>query len=452
MATRFIPIERDTDYLLPPSVQDWLPAGHLARFVVEVVNQLDLSRLESSYAGRGSSPYHPSVLLGLLIYGYATGVYSSRRIERSTHDSVAFRYVAANQHPDHDTINSFRKDFWNEIDSAFRQVLRIAAGMKMVKLGVVSLDGTKIKANASKHSALSYGHAKKLEAQIESEMALIKHRAAAAEGLPDDLSLPDELKRREDRLQAIRKAKAEIEARAAHRDALAVAEHQAKMKKREAKEKAGKKPGGHPPAPPTLGPRDGDQINLTDEESRILPTGSGFVQAYNAQAAVDAGSMLILVHDCVQAANDKQQLTPMLESLNALSPALGIQSDTPMQLAADTGYFSQANVEACVATGITPLIASQRESHSGWLTRKLATPPTLPHPPTALDTMRHRLATPQGRADYGLRKCTVEPVFGIIKQVMGFRQFMVRGLRNVRGEWGLVCLAFNIKRMAVLST
>lgn len=205
-------------------MQEWLPAGHLARFVVDVVNQLDLSRLESAYAGRGSAPYHPSMLLSLLIYGYATGVYSSRAIERATYDSVAFSYVAANTHPDHDTINTFRKLFWDDIESAFRQVLRIAAGMKRVKFGVVSLDGTRIKANASKHSALSYGHAQKLEAQIEAEIAELKRRAAAAESLPDDLSLPAELQRREDRLDAIRKAKADIEARAAaERDAPAQA-------------------------------------------------------------------------------------------------------------------------------------------------------------------------------------------------------------------------------------
>jgi len=452
MATKFMPVDRDTDYLFPPSVQEWLPDGHLARFVVDVVNQLDLSGLESRYAGRGSAPYHPSMLLGLLIYGYATGVYSSRAIERATYDSVAFRYVAANTHPDHDTINTFRTLFWDEIESAFRQVLRIAAGMKLVKFGVVSLDGTKIKANASKHSALSYGHVRKLETQIEAEIAELKRRAAAAEGVPDDLSLPAELQRREDRLMAIRQAKADIEARvAAERDAPAQAEYEAKVQAREAQRQQGKKPKGKEPQPPQAGPKDSDQINLTDPESRILPAGSDFVQGYNAQAAVDAASMLILAYDCVQATNDKQQITPMLDPLRALPQQIGLDQGTPIQLAADTGYFSEANVEACEAAQITPLIAQKRESHSGWLDRRLAPPPVMPDNPTALQKMRYRLATPEGRADYGLRKCTVEPTFGIIKQVMRFRQFMVRGLNNVQAEWGLVCLAFNLKRMAVLN-
>lgn len=451
MATKFIPVDRDTDFLFPPSVQEWLPAGHLARFVVDVVNQLDLSRLESAYAGRGSAPYHPSMLLGLLIYGYATGVYSSRAIERATHDSVAFRYVAANTHPDHDTINTFRKLFWDDIESAFRQVLRIAAGMKLVKFGVVSLDGTKIKANASKHSALSYGHARKLEAQIIAEIAELKRRAETAEGLPDDLSLPAELQRREDRLDAIRKAKADIEARAAERDAPARAEYEAKVQAREAQRRQGKKPRGKEPQPPQTGPQDRDPINLTDPESRMLPAGSDFVQGYNAQAAVDAESMLILAYDCVQAPNDKQQVKPMLDPLKALPQQIGLNNDTPITLAADTGYFSEANVEACATARIAPLIASKRESHSGWLAGRLAPPPTMPDNPTALERMRDRLATPEGKAAYGLRKCTVEPTFGIIKQVMRFRQFLVRGLQNVKCEWGLVCLAFNLKRMAALN-
>jgi hypothetical protein len=387
-----------------------------------------------------------------LIYGYATGVYSSRAIERATYDSVAFRYVAANTHPDHDTINTFRKLFWDDIESAFRQVLRIAAGMKLVKFGVVSLDGTRIKANASKHSALSYGHAQKLEAQIEAEIAELKRRAAAAESLPDDLSLPAELQRREDRLDAIRKAKADIEARvAAEWDAPAQAEYEAKVQAREAQRQQGKKPKGKAPQPPQTGPQERDQINLTDPESRILPAGSDFVQGYNAQAAVDAASLLILAYDCVQAANDKHQITPMLEPLRALPQQIGLDPDTPIQLAADTGYFSAANVEACQTARITPLIAQKRESHSGWLAGRLAPPPVMPDNPTALDWMRHRLATPEGKAAYGLRKCTVEPTFGIIKQVMRFRQFLVRGLKNVRAEWGLVCLAFNLKRMAVLT-
>jgi len=338
MASRFIPVQRDTDYLLPPSVQDWLPDGHLARFVVEVVTQLDLSALEAGYAGRGSAAHHPSVLLGLLIYGYATGVYSSRAIERASYESVAFRYVATNTHPDHDTLNSFRKDHWDAIESAFQQLLRIAAELGVLTLGGISLDGTKIKANASKHSALSYGHAQQLEARIQSEIAELKRRAESADGLPDDLSLPEELQRREVRLNAIRRAKAEIEARAAERDAVAQAEYTAKREQRDAQRRAGKPPHGKDPQPPPTGPKDRDQVNLTDAESRILPAGSDFVQGYNAQAAVDTESMMILAHGCVQAANDKQQVEPMLAPLQTLAQRLDQDSDTEITLAADTGY------------------------------------------------------------------------------------------------------------------
>ena len=417
---------------------------------MEVVTQLDLSALEAGYAGRGSAAHHPSVLLGLLIYGYATGVYSSRAIERASYESVAFRYVAANTHPDHDTLNSFRKDHWDAIESAFQQLLRIAAELGVLTLGGISLDGTKIKANASKHSALSYGHAQQLEARIQSEIAELKRRAESADGLPDDLSLPEALQRREVRLNAIRRAKAEIEARAAERDAVAQAEYTAKREQRDAPRRAGKPPRGKDPQPPPTGPKDRDQVNLTDAESRILPVGSDFVQGYNAQAAVDTESMMILAHGCVQAANDKQQVEPILAPLQALAQRLGQDSDPGITLAADTGYYSQANVEACERAGITPLIAQKREAHSGWLDRRRAPVSSLPVNANAVERMRHRLATPAGRAAYALRKCTVEPVFGIIKQVMRFRQFLVRGLRNVQGEWGWVCLAFNIKRLAVL--
>lgn len=448
---RFITINRDTAYLLPPSVQEWLPEGHLARFVVEVVNQLDLRKLESAYSGRGSDAHHPAVLLGLLIYGYASGVYSSRGIERGTYDSVAFRYVAANTHPDHDTINTFRQEFRDDIESVFAQVLRIAAGMGVLKLGVVSLDGTKVKANASKHSAMSYAHAKKLEERIAAEIAELKRRAEEAEGLPDDLSLPKELERREDRLAKIREVKAEIEARAKERDAQARTEYDEKMKRRQAQREQGQKLNGPAPKPPVTGPKDTDQINLTDPESRVMPAGSDFVQGYNAQLAVDAESMLILAHDAVQATGDKRQIKPMLEPLTTLPQHVGIEPATPMTLLTDSGFFSEGNVNACAEHGIVPMMAEKRDTHSGWLGRKLAPVLPLPADPTPLEAMRHRLSTAQGKALYGLRKCTVEPAIGIVKQVMRFRQFSVRGLIPVQGEWGLVCLAFNVKRLAALS-
>lgn len=292
------PLDRATPYLLPPSIEEWLPDDHLARFVVEIVDQLDLSALERAYRGSGKAVYHPAMLTALLIYGYATGIYSSRAIEKASHDSVAFRYIAANQHPDHDTLCAFRRRFLAEIERLFVQVLQIAGQMKLLKLGTVALDGTKIHANASRHNALSYGRAQKIEAQLQDEVRQLLARAEAADRapLPAGLSIPEELARRQVRLAAIAEAKAKIEALAAERQAEAQRQYDAKVAAREARAKAkGKPPGGRPPTPPTGGGRETDQVNLTDEASRIMPrAGGGFEQSYNAQAAVDADSMLIV--------------------------------------------------------------------------------------------------------------------------------------------------------------
>ena len=260
----FRAIDRATPFLLPPSVEDWLPKDHLARFVVDIVDQLDLSELTRQYRGTGSAAYHPAVMLGLLIYGYATGVYASRRIEAATHESIAFRYIAANVHPDHDSLCTFRKRFLKQIEALFVQVLCIAGEMKLLKLGTIALDGTKVHANASRHSALSYGHAQKIEAQLEAEVKEMLARAEAAdqEPLPKGMSIPKELARREERLAAIRQAKAQIEARAAERDAQEKADFDAKIKAREGKTaRTGKKPGGKPPVPPKSGVRPTDQVN-----------------------------------------------------------------------------------------------------------------------------------------------------------------------------------------------
>jgi transposase len=449
--TRFVTVNRDTDYLLPPSVDEWLPKDHLARFVVDIVDQLDLSELSRQYRGTGSAAYHPAVMLGLLIYGYATGVYSSRRIEAATYESIAFRYIAANTQPDHDSLCTFRKRFLKEIKSLFVQVLGIARQMKLLKLGAIALDGTKIHANASRHSALSYGHAQKIEAQLEAEVKELLARAEAAdqEPLPEGLSIPAELSRREERLAAIREAKAQIEARAAERDAQEKAEFDAKMKARAEKTaRTGKKPGGKPPAPPSPGVRPTDQINLTDADSRIMPAkGDGFEQSYNAQAAVDTESMLVVAIDVVQAANDKQQLDPMLKELAGLPEALG----NVKHVLADNGYFSAANVESCVEAKIEPLLAAGRDKHHPNWEDRFTEPPPITEPASDVDRMKHRLKTVQGRALYALRKQTVEPVFGIIKSIMSFRQFLLRGLAAVRGEWTLVTMAWNIKRMAVMA-
>lgn len=446
----FRTIDRDTDYLLPPSVQDWLPEAHLARYVVDVVESLDLSALEQAYAGRGSDAYHPAMLLSLLIYGYTTGTFSSRKIERATYDSLAFRYIAGNRHPDHDTLAVFRKRFGKAFQSAFVQVLQIARENQLSRFGTVSLDGTKIHANASRHSALSYGHAEKIEAQLQAEVQALLDLAEAADqsAVPDGVKLPDEIKRREDRLAAIAAAKVKIEARAQERFEHEQSDYQAKVAARTAKiEATGKKPGGKAPQAPVPGPRADDQINLTDEESRIMKVaGSGFEQCYNAQAVVDTESMLIIALDVTQATNDKEQVGPLVAKVQANPAGL----NQPETLLADTGYYSAKNVVICVAADIAPLIAVKRdEHHPGWRDR-FAEPEPIADDASPVEVMKHNLKTRAGRAKYALRKQTVEPVFGIIKSVMGFRQFLLRGLANVQNEWTLVCLAWNLKRMAAL--
>ena len=449
--SNFRQVDRETGFLLPPSVDEWLPERHLARFVVEVIERLDLSAMVKAYRGSGSASYHPSVLLGLLVYGYATGVFSSRRLERATYDSVAFRFIAANDHPDHDTIAAFRRRFLKEIEGLFVEVLVLAREAGVLKLGTVALDGTKVHANASRHSALSWEHANRIEAQLKAEVAELMALAEAADraDVPDGMSVPEELARREDRLARIAEAKAKIEARAKARFEREQAEHQAKMRAREEKAKqTGKKPGGRPPAPPVAGPGPKDQVNLTDEDSRIMPVaGGGFEQAYNAQAAVASESMLVVTTDVVQAANDKQQIAPTLDKLGQLPEALG-KAET---LLADSGYFSEANVGACADAKVAPLIAPGRERHHRSWRERFGEAPPPPADPTPLQAMIHRLATPEGRQAYALRKQTPEPVFGIIKSVMGFRQFSLRGLEKVKGEWSLVTLAWNMKRMFALS-
>lgn len=448
--SHFRPIDRKTGYLLPPSVEEWLPEDHLARFIVEVVDGLNVSRLEKAYAGRGSAAYHPALLLSLLVYGYATGVFSSRKIERATYDSVAFRFIAAGSHPDHDTLSAFRRRFLDELAGIFVQVLEMAREMKLLKLGTISLDGTKIHANASRHSALSHGHIEKLEAQLKAEVQELLALAEEADqaDVPDGVSLPAEIKRREDRLNAMAVAKAKIEARAKERFEREQAAYDAKVAQRDARAKeTGKKPGGKPPKPPAPGVLATEQINLTDEESRIMPvSGGGFEQAYNAQAAVDTRSLLVVATAVTQATNDKEQVVPMLEQIVALPESLG-QAE---QLLADTGFCSGKNVAACEAANIEPLIALGRdEHHAGWRER-FTEPDPLSADASPVARMAHRLKTKAGRAAYALRKQTVEPVFGIIKSVLGFRQFLLRGLDQVTGEWRLVCLAWNLKRMAAL--
>jgi len=452
MADRFVPVDRSTPHLFPPSVEDYLPDAHLARFVVDIVDRLDLCCLTGSYGGRGGSlSWHPAMMVSLLLYGYATGTFSSRKLEQATRDSVPFRYICANQHPDHDSICAFRKRFLREIEGLFVQVLVIAQQMGVLKLGTVSLDGTKIKANANKHKALSWQHANKLETQLREEVATLIALAEAADNseLPDELDIPEEIKRREDRLAAIVRAKEVIQARAEARHAQEQAEYEAKVAARERQTKAsGKRPRGREPKPPTPGPGDKDQVNLTDEESRIMPgSGGGFEQSYNAQASVDIDCGMIITRHVTQQSNDKREVDPTLAQLTAQAEVLG----KPTGLLADTGYFSADNVNATAAEGIMPVIASGREPHNPPLAERLVAAPADFEPSgDPVEDMRRNLRTSKGKALYAKRKSTIEPTFGVIKHVQGFRQFLLRGVDAVSGEWNLVCIAFNLKKLHVL--
>ncbi|MEF8732085.1 MAG: IS1182 family transposase [Candidatus Accumulibacter meliphilus] len=388
--SKFIVADRQTDYLLPPSVDDWLNQDHLARFIVEVIDQLDLSKLTREYAGRGSKAYHPATLLGILVYGYITGIFSSRRLEQATYDSIAFRFIAANLHPDHDSLATFRRRFLDELSDLFLQVLKMATEMKVLKVGNISLDGSKFEANASRHSALSHGHIEKLEVQLKAEVQELLALAEQADqaDIPTGVSLPEELKRREDRLAAMAAAKAKLVARAEERYQREKAEYDEKMARRAAR---GDRQEARWQAP--QGSRawttDRDQINLTDEESRIMPVaGSGFEQAYNAQAAADAATMLIVATGVTQAPNDKEQVEPMLATLKAQAEVLGAVEC----LIADSGYCSEKNIKACEAAGIEPLIAVGRDDLAFRISKVTDRHPqeTGPAPrPTTHATTRH---------------------------------------------------------------
>jgi len=450
MAVKFIPLDRDTPYIFPPSVQDYLPEGHLARFVVEIVEQLDLNNLSSAYSGKGSKPYHPALLVALLFYGYATGVFSSRKLEKASYDSISFRYICANTNPDHDTIASFRKRFLKELEALFVDILLVAEAMGLLKLGNVSLDGTKIKANASKHKALSWEYANKLEEQLKEEVKqlLLLAEEADQNTLPEEMDIPDELKRRKARLEVIARAKKEIQARAQERFDREQSEYEEKINRRKAyEEETGKKARGKKPVAPTQEPQPKDQANLTDKESRIMPSSSGgFEQGYNTQAGVDVETHLIVEQHVTQHTNDKQEVEPALERLAALPEKLG-EIDN---LLADTGYFSETNVEYCTGANIKPLIPEKRQKHNQPLAERFKEDPEPPQNLNRVQAMKHRMQTKEGKALYAKRKSTVETVFGIIKHVLEFRQFLLRGLGSVQSEWSLVCIGWNIKRMHAL--
>ncbi len=428
-----------------------LPPQHLARFVVDIIAELDLSRIYEQYAPIGGEAIAPEILLGLLFYGYATGLFSSRKIEKATYESIPFRFIAGGLHPDHDTIANFRKTFLGEIKELFVQILLLAQAAGVLKLGNISLDGSKVHADASKSHAVSYKRLLELETQLRQEVQeLLSLGEQADQGelqLPQGLVLEDELSLRQARLENLARAKAVLEERAKERYAAEQAEYEAKLKERTKKaRKRQRKPQGRPPKAPEPGARDKDQYNFTDPDSRIMKNSSndGFDQHYNVQVAADQESMLIVANALSNHPNDKQEALP---TLKAISPEIG----QPDAVALDHGYFSEANIQACEKLGIDPYIATGREPHHlDWHTFFQQHPEPPADEASPIVQMAYKLQTEIGQALYRLRKCTVEPIIGIIKEILGFRQFSLRGLAATTGEWGLVCLAFNLKRMHIL--
>jgi len=429
---------------------DVLPPDHLARYIVDVVAQLDLGAVYARYGSRGGQPYAPEMLVGLLVYGYATGVFSTRKMERATYESAPFRYLAGNLHPDHDTLAHFRKTFLLELKGLFVQVLLLAHVAGLLKLGTISLDGTKVHADASKSKAVSYGRLVAMEAHLHAEVEELfaLGERADAEEWPEGLVVSTEVAFRQVRLARLAEAKAVLEARARERDVIEAAAYEAKLRERAARANvAGRRLGGKPPKPPTPGPRATDQYNFTDPESRIMKQSSsqGFEQDYNGQVAVDHGSLLIVDASLSNHPNDHAEVEP---TLAAIPPALG----TPAAATRDAGYFGPATREALAQRGIEPYIATGRDpQHASWKERFADEPALPPANASPAVQMAYTLKTALGKAIDGARKSTVEPVIGIMKEVLGFRQFSLRGQAAAAGEWCLVCLAFNCKRLHTLS-
>ncbi len=437
---------------LKVSLEEVLPTTHLARFVVDIIAQLDLSKIYLHFSALGGGiAYAPEILLGLLFYGYATGVFSSRKIERGTYENLAFRFIAGDLHPDHDTIAHFRKTFLVEIQDLFVQILLQGQLAGVLKLENLSGDGSKIHADASKSKAISYKRIGELEGVLREEVAKLFEVAEQAEKgevqLPKGLVPQDEITLRQERLAKLAEAKAVLEARAKERYAAEQAEFEAKQREREEKaKKSGRKPRGPQPQPPQSGPNDKDQLNFTDPESRIMKNSNnaGFDQHYNVQVGVDQTSRLIVASALSNHPNDKREVEPILD---AIPPELG----TPAAAVFDCGFFSADNIMACKKREITPYIATGREPHHmSWESFLVELGAAPGEDATPKEKMAYQLRTEIGQTLYRLRKSTVEPVIGIIKEVMGFRQFSLRGLAAVLGEWYLVCIAYNLKRMCTL--
>ena len=449
MTRKFIEADHEAALEMRVRIGDVLPASHLARFIVGIIEQLDFSTIYAVYGERGAPPYAPELLFGILVYGYATGVFSSRKLEKATYESLPFIYLAEGEHPDHDTLNTFRSRFLTEIAELFVQVLLIAQAAGLLKLGNISLDGSKIHADASKSQAVSHARLLELESRLRQEVEQLLALAAAAERekWPVDFDPDHEIRLRNVHLAGLKQAKAVLEARAQAHYAQELAEYAAKIAAREEKtQETGRKPGGRPPQPPTLGPEDNDQYNFTDPDSRIMKNGNkaGFEQSYNAQVAVDHASRLIVGNTLSNHPSDRGEALPTVDAIPA-------QLGRPAAVALDNGFFSPDNIAGLEARGIDPYIATGREAHHLSWTHFFEQNPPPPADASAIVKMAYKLKTDIGQAIYRLRKSTVEPVIGIIKEVLGFRQFSLRGLVKVAGEWTLVCLAFNLKRLHVLA-
>jgi len=456
MTKCFLDDEIDQSLMMPPSLHEWLPEDHLARFVADLVPSLALSEFYASYEekdGRGQAAYHPVMMVRLLIYGYCIGVVSSRQIEKRTYEDVAFRYLSADEHPDHTTINEFRKRHLKALSGLFLQALQLCQAAGLVKMGHVALDGTKKQANASKHKAMSYGRMGEAEAKLKAEIEDLLQGAEAADVAEDEKErqgfsdkLPKELARRESRLKKIQEAKAALEAEAREKAEQEKASVEARIAARQKQEEeTGKKMGGHPPQvpdPEQAKPEDKAQRNFTDPDSRIMPDGAhkgSFVQAYNAQIAVDAEAQIIVAAEVTQEANDKQQLAPMLEQVQQNT---GVK---PVASSEDAGYWSPEQVADKRVAGIDLHVATGRDKHG--IAEETAPSTDATTEATALNQMKQKLQTEAGRAIYKMRKAIVEPVFGQIKECRNFRRFGLRGLENVRAEWKLVCLTHNILKL-----
>lgn len=460
MSKNFRTCDLDQPFLLPPSLQDWLPESHLARFIAELVPGLDLSKIYGFYGrrdGRGKAAYHPVMMVRVLVYGYCVGVMSSRRIERASYDDIAFRYLCADQHPDHDTIAAFRQQHLPVLAQLFTQILQLCNKAGLVKLGHVAIDGTKVQANASKHKAMSYDRMEEKEKQLKAEVEKLLAQAAETDAAEDSLygkgnrgdELTGELARRESRLKKIAEAKAALEQEARERAEAAKKVAEDKLEERRKKEAArGKKFGGRPPQipnPEQARPEAQAQRNFTDPESRIMPDGAhkgAFMQAYNAQIAVDSAAQIIVAAELTQESNDKQQLAPMLERVEQ---NLGAK---PEAVSADAGYCSEAQLTDKRIEGIELYVATGKQKHGLPEPGDVVPPSELAvASDSAVERMKQKLRTEPGRAVYKMRKAIVEPVFGQIKAARGIRAFLLRGLVKVSAEWKLICAAHNLLKM-----